>query len=99
MNLRITFINYIVFSFILIGFVCCNGNYNDEKKFNDFVESFNNKSDNLSFNINRLSEDIILQQLSETKDKLKTLRKIDITTLDKESQIDYKFIESIGWFR
>jgi len=95
MNLKITFKNCIVFSFILIGFTCCNRKFNDEKKFNDFVESFNNKSDNLSFNINRLSEDIILQQLSETKDKLKTLRKIDITTLDKESQIDYKFIESI----
>ncbi len=95
MNLRITFKNYIVFSFILIGFVCCNWNYNDEKKFNDFVESFNSKSDNLSFNVNRLSEDVILQQLSETKDKLKTLRKIDITTLDKESQLDYKFLESI----
>tara|TARA_Y200000002_G_scaffold165462_1_gene136443 strand:- start:494 stop:2170 length:1677 start_codon:yes stop_codon:yes gene_type:complete len=95
MNLKITFKNYIVFSFILIGFTCCNRKYNDEKKFNDFVESFNSKSDNLSFKVNRLSEDIILQQLSETKDKLKTLRKIDITTLDKESQIDYKFIESI----
>ncbi len=95
MNLKITFKNYIVFSFILIGFTCCNRKYNDEKKFNDFVESFNIKSDNLSFKVNRLSEDIILQQLSETKDKLKTLRKIDITTLDKESQIDYKFIESI----
>ena len=95
MNLKTTFKNYIVFSYILIGFVCCNRNYNDEKKFNDFVESFNSKSDNLSFNVNRLSEDVILQQLSETKDKLKTLRKIDITTLDKESQIDYKFIESI----
>ena len=95
MNLKITFKKCIVFSFILIGFTCCNRKFNDEKKFIDFVESFNNKSDNLSFNINRLSEDIILQQLSETKDKLKTLRKIDITTLDKESQIDYKFIESI----
>ena len=95
MNLKTTFKNYIVFSYILIGFVCCNRNYNDEKKFNDFVESFNSKSDNLSFNVNRLSEDVILQQLSETKDKLKTLRKIDIKTLDKESQIDYKFIESI----
>tara|TARA_X000000950_G_C13870880_1_gene642828 strand:- start:144 stop:1820 length:1677 start_codon:yes stop_codon:yes gene_type:complete len=95
MNLKITFKNYIVFSFILIGFTCCNRKYNDEKKFNDFVESFNSKSDNLSFKVNRLSEDIILQQLSETKDKLKTLRKIDITTLDKESQIDYKFIESL----
>ena len=95
MNLKTTFKNYIVFSFILIGFVCCNRNYNDEKKFNDFVESFNSKSDNLSFNVNRLSEDLILQQLSETKEKLKTLRKIDITTLDKETKIDYKFIESI----
>ena len=95
MNLKNTFKNYIIFSFILIGFVCCNGNYNDEKKFNDFVESFNSKSDNLSFNVNRLSEDLILQQLSETKEKLKTLRKIDITTLDKETKIDYKFIESI----
>lgn len=95
MNLKITFKNYIVFSFILIGFTFCNRKYNDEKKFNDFVESFNSKSDNLSFKVNRLSEDIILQQLSETKDKLKTLRKIDITTLDKESQIDYKFIESL----
>ena len=95
MNLKATFKNYIVFSFILIGFVCCNENYNDEKKFNDFVESFNSKSDNLSFNVNRLSEDLILQQLSETKEKLKTLRKIDITTLDKETKIDYKFIESI----
>lgn len=95
MNLRITFKNYIAFSFILIGFVCCNENYNDKKKFNDFVESFNSKSDNLSFNVNRLSEDLILQQLSETKEKLKTLRKIDITTLDKETKIDYKFIESI----
>ena len=92
MNLRITFKNYIAFSFILIGFVCCNENYNDKKKFNDFVESFNSKSDNLSFNVNRLSEDLILQQLSETKEKLKTLRKIDITTLDKETKIDYKFI-------
>ena len=95
MNLKTTFKNYIVFSYILIGFVCCNRNYNDEKKFNDFVESFNSKSDNLSFNVNRLSEDLILQQLSETKEKLKTLRKIDITTLDKETKIDYKFIESI----
>lgn len=95
MNLKTKFKKYIVFSFILIGFVCCNGNYNDEKKFNDFVESFNSKSDNLSFNVNRLSEDLILQQLSETKEKLKTLRKIDINTLDKETKIDYKFIESI----
>ena len=95
MNLKITFKKCIVFSFILIGFTCCNRKFNDEKKFNDFVESFNSKSDNLSFNVNRLSEDVILQQLSETKDKLKTLRKIDIKTLDKESQIDYKFIESI----
>ena len=95
MNLKTIFKKYIVFSFILIGFVCCNGNYNDEKKFNDFVESFNSKSDNLSFNVNRLSEELILQQLSETKEKLKTLRKIDITTLDKETKIDYKFIESI----
>ena len=95
MNLKTTFKNYIVFSYILIGFVCCNRNYNDEKKFNDFVESFNSKSDNLSFNVNRLSEDLILQQLSETKEKLKTLRKIDINTLDKETKIDYKFIESI----
>ena len=95
MNLKTKFKNYIVFSYILIGFVCCNRNYNDEKKFNDFVESFNSKSDNLSFNVNRLSEDLILQQLSETKEKLKTLRKIDINTLDKETKIDYKFIESI----
>lgn len=84
-----------LFSFILIVFVSCNGNYDDEKKFNDFVKSFNNKSDKLSFNIDRSSEDFILKQLSEIKEKLKTLRKIDINSLDKETKIDYKFIESI----
>ncbi len=82
----------ILFISFLIG---CNENYNDEKKFNDFVESFNSKSDNLTFNVDRLSEDVILQQLSETKEKLKILRTIDINALDKETKVDYKFIESI----
>ena len=86
---------FFVFSFILIGLIGCNENYNDEKKFNDFVESFNSKSDNLTFNVDRLSEDVILQQLSETKEKLKILRTIDINALEKESKEDYKFIESI----
>jgi len=82
----------ILFISFLIG---CNENYNDEKKFNDFVESFNSKSDNLTFNVDRLSEDVILQQLSETKEKLKILRTIDINALEKETKVDYKFIESI----
>ncbi len=82
----------ILFISFLIG---CNENYNDEKKFNDFVESFNSKSDNLTFNVDRLSEDVILQQLSETKEKLKSLRTIDINALEKETKVDYKFIESI----
>ena len=82
----------ILFISFLIG---CNGNYNDEKKFSDFVESFNSKSDNLTFNVDRLSEDVILQQLSETKEKLKILRTIDINALEKETKVDYKFIESI----
>ena len=63
--------NYFVFFFILISLIGCNGYYNDEESFNDFVESFNSKSDNLSLNVNRLSEDVILKQLSETKEKLK----------------------------
>ena len=87
--------NYFVFFFILIALIGCNGNYNDEESFNDFVESFNRRSDNLTFNVDRLSEDVILQQLSEIKEKLKILRSIDINTLEKEDQIDYKFIESI----
>ena len=82
----------ILFISFLIG---CNENYNGEKIFNYFVESFNSKSDNLTFNVDRLSEDVILQQLSETKQKLKILRTIDINALEKESKVDYKFIESI----
>ena len=87
--------NYFVFFFILIALIGCNGNYNDEESFNDFVESFNRRSDNLTFNVDRLSEDIILQQLSEIKEKLKILRSIDINALEKETKVDYKFIESI----
>ena len=87
--------NYFVFFFILISLIGCNGNYNDEESFNDFVESFNRRSDNLTFNVDRLSEDIILQQLSEIKEKLKILRSIDINALEKETKVDYKFIESI----
>jgi len=95
MNLKMIIRIFFVFSFILIGLIGCNENYNDEKKFNDFVESFNSKSDNLTFNVDRLSEDVILQQLSETKEKLKILRTIDINALEKETKVDYKFIESI----
>ena len=87
--------NYFVFFFILIALIGCNGNYNDEESFNDFVESFNRRSDNLTFNVDRLSEDIILQELSEIKEKLKILRSIDINALEKETKVDYKFIESI----
>ena len=86
---------FFVFSFMLIGLIGCKENYNDEKKFNDFVESFNSKSDDLSFNVDRLSEEVILKQLSETKEKLKILRTIDINALEKENKVDYKFIESI----
>jgi uncharacterized protein (DUF885 family) len=95
MNLKMIIRIFFVFSFILIGLIGCKENYNDEKKFNDFVESFNSKSDNLTFNVDRLSEDVILQQLSETKEKLKILRTIDINALEKETKVDYKFIESI----
>ena len=95
MNLKMIIRIFFVFSFMLIGLIGCKENYNDEKKFNDFVESFNSKSDNLTFNVDRLSEDVILQQLSETKEKLKILRTIDINVLEKETKVDYKFIESI----
>jgi len=74
MNLKMIIRIFFVFSFMLIGLIGCKENYNDEKKFNDFVESFNSKSDDLSFNIDRLSEEVILKQLSETKEKLKILR-------------------------
>ena len=95
MNFKMIIKNYFVFFFILISLIGCNGNYNDEESFNDFVESFNRRSDNLTFNVDRLSEDIILQQLSEIKEKLKILRTIDINALEKETKVDYKFIESI----
>ena len=95
MNFKMIIKNYFVFFFILIALIGCNGNYNDEESFNDFVESFNRRSDNLTFNVDRLSEDIILQQLSEIKEKLKILRSIDINALEKETKVDYKFIESI----
>ena len=95
MNLKMIIRIFFVFSFMLIGLIGCKENYNDEKKFNDFVESFNSKSDDLSFNIDRLSEEVILKQLSETKEKLKILRTIDINALEKETKVDYKFIESI----
>ena len=55
MNLKMIIRNFFVFSFILIGLIGCKENYNDEKKFNDFVESFNSNSDDLSFNVDRLS--------------------------------------------
>ena len=44
MNLKMIIRIFFVFSFMLICLIGCKENYNDEKKFNDFVESFNSKS-------------------------------------------------------